>query len=91
MRHLCRHIHDRAYRPRDTVKCYNQRQVTRKRDRQTGLSNVSYELGQVVRVTIAGADVTVVNISLMCDKASTPWCECNGAPEEQQEKKPNGK
>lgn len=59
------------------AKCYNQREVTRKRDRQTGLSNVSYELSDPINVTIADSTLTILNISLNCDKAITPWCECN--------------
>lgn len=39
-----RHIHDRRVRRRDMIKCYNQREVTRHRDRDTGLSTVSYRV-----------------------------------------------
>ena len=59
------------------AKCYNQREVTRKRDRETGLHNVSYKLEETIEITIAGTSITVLNISLMCDKSITPWCECN--------------
>ena len=59
------------------TKCYNQREVTRKRDRQTGLHNVSYNLEDTIEITIADTPVTVFNIALICDKAITPWCECN--------------
>lgn len=72
-----KHIHDRNHRKRDMVKCYNQREVTRKRDRQTGLNNVSYKLLGSIKMTIGDTPLTVLNISLMCDKTSTPWCECD--------------
>jgi len=72
----CRHIHDRNHRKRDMVKCYNQREVTRKRDRQTGLNNVSYKILDTIKMTISDTPLTVINISLLCDKSSTPWCEC---------------
>lgn len=71
-----KHIHDRNHRKRDMVKCYNQREVTRKRDRQTGLNNVSYKILDTIKMTISDTPITVINISLLCDKSSTPWCEC---------------
>ncbi|XP_035735105.1 beta-1,4-galactosyltransferase 7-like [Vespa mandarinia] len=72
-----KHIHDRNHRKRDMMKCYNQREVTRKRDRETGLSNISYKIISRIKMTIANTSLTVLNISLMCDKSSTPWCECD--------------
>lgn len=27
-------------------------------------------------MTISDIPLTVINISLLCDKSSTPWCEC---------------
>lgn len=59
------------------IKCYNQREVTRKRDRQTGLNNVSYKILGMITMTIEDTPLTVLNISLMCDKMITPWCECD--------------
>lgn len=35
-------MHDRVVRKRDMAKCFNQREVTRRRDRQTGLRDVAY-------------------------------------------------
>lgn len=72
-----KHIHDRNHRKRDMIKCYNQREVTRKRDRQTGLNNVSYKILGTIKMTIGDTSLTVLNISLMCDKLNTPWCECD--------------
>ncbi|XP_003695328.1 beta-1,4-galactosyltransferase 7 [Apis florea] len=72
-----KHIHDRNHRKRDMIKCYNQREVTRKRDRQTGLNNVSYKILGTITMTIENTPLTVLNISLMCDKMITPWCECD--------------
>lgn len=74
---IFRHIHDKNHRKRDMAKCFNQREITRKRDRQTGLNNVSYELTQTINATISDATLTILNISLNCDKTITPWCECN--------------
>nr|CAD7445378.1 unnamed protein product [Timema bartmani]CAD7459691.1 unnamed protein product [Timema tahoe] len=71
-----KHTHDRTRRKRDTAKCFNQREVTRRRDRQTGLSNVQYHLQSSRELTIDGAPVMVLNIALSCDKLLTPWCEC---------------
>lgn len=73
-----RHVHDRAHRKRDTVKCFNQREVTRKRDRETGLSTIDYSLVNVKKLTIDdAAKVTVLNIKLNCDRDITPWCDCS--------------
>ncbi|CAD7084637.1 unnamed protein product [Hermetia illucens] len=73
------HIHDRKHRKRDTEKCYNQKEVTRKRDRETGLKTVKYRISDVRQLTIDGAAVTVLNIHLECDHKSTPWCDCSGS------------
>ncbi|KAJ8878848.1 hypothetical protein PR048_019437 [Dryococelus australis] len=75
-----KHTHDRARRKRDMIKCYNQREVTRRRDRQTGLSSVAYRVESMRKVVIDGASVTVVNVVLHCNKQLTPWCECSEAP-----------
>lgn len=72
-----RHVHDRAHRKRDTAKCFNQREVTRKRDRETGLSTLKYEIRSINKLQIDNvANVTVLNIQLMCNHQETPWCDC---------------
>lgn len=73
-----RHIHDRAHRKRDTTKCFNQREVTRKRDRQTGLNTLKYSIVDTKSLTIDAAKLTVLNIKLTCDRTQTPWCDCDG-------------
>lgn len=71
------HVHDRAHRKRDTAKCFNQREVTRKRDRETGLSTLKYEIRSINKLQIDDvANVTVLNIQLMCNHQETPWCDC---------------
>lgn len=73
-----RHVHDRSHRKRDTAKCFNQREITRKRDRETGLSTVDYTLLDVKKLAIDDAvKVTVLNIQLNCDPTLTPWCDCS--------------
>ena len=72
-----RHIHNRNHRKRDMAKCFNQREVTRKRDRQTGLNNVSYKLEDTINATIRNTHLTILNISLMCNETITPWCLCD--------------
>ncbi|KAJ9586477.1 hypothetical protein L9F63_019877, partial [Diploptera punctata] len=72
-----RHIHDKVKRKRDMTKCFNQRDITRRRDRQTGLSNVAYKVNSKNEVIIDGAPITIVNIELSCDRNLTPWCDCN--------------
>ncbi|CAH1155902.1 unnamed protein product [Phaedon cochleariae] len=86
-----RHIHGRE-RKRDTVKCDNQREITRKRDRQTGLHDVKYTVNSSKELEIDGALVTVINIHLHCNHTATPWCDCsNKKPETEKTKKIKGK
>ncbi|XP_055852877.1 beta-1,4-galactosyltransferase 7 [Episyrphus balteatus] len=73
-----RHIHNRLHRKRDTQKCFNQKEVTRKRDRQTGLDTLQYNISGVTSLTINAIPITVVNIILTCDMKTTPWCDCSG-------------
>lgn len=74
------HIHDRAHRRRDTTKCFNQKDETRKRDTKTGLSTISYKISDRKELTIDGVKLTVLNVNLDCDKNFTPWCDCTEAP-----------
>lgn len=71
-----KHFHDQRRRRRDMIKCYNQQEVTRHRDRHTGLSTVKYSIQSRKEVTIDGAPLTILNTVLECDKAITPWCDC---------------
>lgn len=76
------HNHDRVHRRRDTIKCYNQKEETRKRDRKTGLSTIKYNISSRKELTIDGVHVTVLNVNLECDRNLTPWCDCNEAPKD---------
>ncbi|CAH2234742.1 jg20969 [Pararge aegeria aegeria] len=80
-----KHIHDKTYRKRDMRKCYNQREVTRRRDRVTGIHDVKYNIHSTHNVTIDSLPVTVINVELICNKTATPWCQC---PEPAKVKKP---
>lgn len=71
-----RHVHDKARRRRDMVKCYNQKEVTRKRDRQTGLHDVSYDIPSAYEISVNGSHATVLNVNLRCNHTVTPWCDC---------------
>ncbi|TDG49977.1 hypothetical protein AWZ03_003487 [Drosophila navojoa] len=73
-----RHIHNRHHRKRDTQKCFNQKEMTRKRDHNTGLNNVNYKILKVHDMSIDGINITVLNILLDCDVNKTPWCDCSG-------------
>lgn len=74
-----RHVHG-IHRKRDTTKCYNQREVTRKRDRQTGLHNVNYTVISVTNMSIENATIKILNIHLSCNFELTPWCDCSERP-----------
>ncbi|KAG8225786.1 hypothetical protein J437_LFUL005593 [Ladona fulva] len=73
-----KHIHDRLRRRRDMAKCYNQREVTRRRDRQTGLSTLRYTLESHRKLSVDGGEpVSLLEVKLYCDRNITPWCECS--------------
>lgn len=72
-----RHIHDRAHRKRDTTKCFNQREETRRRDYETGLNTLKYNITRRKELTIDGVGATILNVELFCDREKTPWCDCN--------------
>ena len=73
----CRHLHDSVKRSRDMAKCFDQKAVTRKRDRVTGLKDVSYELQSVTLISINSSPATVLNVLLNCNRTLTPWCRCS--------------
>lgn len=74
---IFRHNHDRTIRKRDMIKCYNQREVTRKRDRRTGLHNVNYVVKKKHELLIDSIPTLVIDIELRCNKTLTPWCLCS--------------
>lgn len=76
------HIHDRAHRRRDTAKCFNQKDETRKRDTKTGLITIKYEISEKRELTIDGIQLTVINVNLACERNATPWCDCNDPSKE---------
>jgi len=75
-----RHTHSSRERKRDNAKCYNQRNLTRRRDRQTGLATTAYKVISKRQLVVDGAPVTFLDIHLECDRMMTPWCNCTGAP-----------
>lgn len=74
--HTFWHNHDRVKRKRDMTKCYNQQEVTRRRDRNTGLKDVNYNVISKYEMTIDECPFTLFNIALECDHVLTPWCVC---------------
>jgi len=70
------HNHDTSKRKRDFTKCYHQKEVTRRRDRYTGLKDVKYQVTARHHMKIDNIPFTLLNIELECDKVLTPWCEC---------------
>lgn len=71
------HNHDRAHRRRDTTKCFNQKEETRKRDTKTGLNTIRYKISDRTELAIDGIKLTVLNVNFECDKNFTPWCDCS--------------
>ncbi|XP_072153427.1 beta-1,4-galactosyltransferase 7-like isoform X2 [Bemisia tabaci] len=71
-----RHSHN-SRRKRDHIKCFNQYENTRKRDRATGLNTLKYSLISTHSLLMDNlAPVTVLNVQLFCDEKLTPWCRC---------------
>lgn len=58
------------------TKCFNQREVTRKRDRRTGLNNINYVVRNKHDLLINGVSTVVLDVELKCNKTLTPWCLC---------------
>ena len=74
-----KHIHDGRVRKRDKATCYNQKNLTRRRDRDTGLSTtVDYTVAATRKLSIDGAEVNFLDVNLICDTSLTPWCNCTG-------------
>lgn len=59
------------------VKCFNQQEVNRRRDRQTGLKDVMYQIQSRYALTVNNAFVNVINVALKCNRTLTPWCLCS--------------
>ena len=76
------------YRKRDYDKCYDQVKITRKRDRETGLNTLEYELMNIRHMSVEDIPFVVLNIKLKCNKLLTPWCDCDGAPASERGKWP---
>lgn len=75
-----KHFHSNKSRKRDFVKCYDQHEVTRKRDRETGLDSVSFSVGRVFQNCADSIPYSLINVALKCDRKKTPWCDCRDAP-----------
>ncbi|KAH9500049.1 Beta-1,4-galactosyltransferase 7 [Bulinus truncatus] len=69
-----KHLHDRKKRPRDYNRYFDQKEKTRRLDRETGISTVKYEVDSIHEITMDSAPVTVINIFLECNVDFTPWC-----------------
>ncbi len=74
-----RHLHSPKVRQRDYQMCYNQRDLTRRRDRVTGLSTLKHRLSPDSPKRLA-ENAFVLDVELECDLSKTPWCDCSGAP-----------
>jgi len=77
-------------RVRDVKRCYNQLNVTSRRDRETGLSTTVYEVEDKKQVNFKDVEVNFVDVKLKCDMQLTPWCNCTGAPNEQRRIRADG-
>jgi xylosylprotein 4-beta-galactosyltransferase len=76
--HTFKHIHiNKLNRVRDTAKCFDQWNKTRRRDRLTGLNTLKYNLQSVTQTKIEDAPIVLLNVELDCDIKISPWCDCN--------------
>ncbi|XP_076460967.1 beta-1,4-galactosyltransferase 7-like isoform X2 [Babylonia areolata] len=69
-----RHIHDKRRHPRDNYRYFNQREKTKRLDRETGVATVKYSIDSQRELTIDSYPVTILNIKLECNLTATPWC-----------------
>ncbi|KAK3786623.1 hypothetical protein RRG08_027581 [Elysia crispata] len=69
-----KHIHDKKKRRRDYDKFFDQREKTKRLDKQTGLHSLNYKVDSIRHLTVDTAPVTILNIYLECDVDFTPWC-----------------
>jgi len=70
------HFHSARVRKRDQINCYNQYEVTRRRDRETGMDSVSFTMGRFYHNCADHVPYTLLNVVLQCDRKKTPWCDC---------------
>nr|XP_061793511.1 beta-1,4-galactosyltransferase 7-like [Nerophis lumbriciformis] len=68
------HMHDPAWRKRDTKRVAEQKQAQFQVDPEGGLSNLRYHVESRQELTIGGAPCTVINTVLDCQQDETPWC-----------------
>jgi xylosylprotein 4-beta-galactosyltransferase len=69
-----KHIHDRRKRKRDYAMIGNQKQMSRRRDRISGLHSVKYVVASRSFLNLDGVRANVLNIELECDTSWTPYC-----------------
>lgn len=50
-------------------------QLSRKRDRKTGVSTVQFRVVSNIEMTIGGAPLNFVNVELVCNYDITPFCD----------------
>jgi len=81
-----KHFHSARIRKRDMIKCYNQHEVTRRRDRETGLHSTQYKMGRMYQNCVDNIPYTLLNVVLLCDNKVTPWCDCKDAPKSKPKK-----
>uniref|UniRef100_A0A915D2D4 Galactosyltransferase N-terminal domain-containing protein n=1 Tax=Ditylenchus dipsaci TaxID=166011 RepID=A0A915D2D4_9BILA len=67
------HIHPKS-RKRDYSKTKNQKQMSRKRDRLTGLHSVRYKIKDRSFLHFGSTNASVLHIDLECDLERTPFC-----------------
>jgi len=68
------HNHDDHERKRDFKYIYNQKNMTHKRDRISGLNNVVYNIVGRKVIEVEKVPVTIVDVELICNRTWTPYC-----------------
>lgn len=71
-----RDLHDEHFRPRDRNVCHNQWDHYFERNENSGLNGTKAKLIQIKEHFLDGANFTIIDIEVECDKNETPWCEC---------------
>uniref|UniRef100_A0A7E4V9W8 Beta-1,4-galactosyltransferase 7 n=1 Tax=Panagrellus redivivus TaxID=6233 RepID=A0A7E4V9W8_PANRE len=69
-----KHVHDDKHRKRDQAYIGNQRNLSRTRDRKSGLVSVQYRIADRRLIKIEDTVVAILDVKLICDKKWTPYC-----------------
>lgn len=69
-------LHSERYRPRDKQSCFDQFSHIFERNEFSGLNGTNFTLVHIKEHFLDGANFTLIDVEIGCNKELTPWCEC---------------